>query len=304
MKRPALITVLSALSVVPACPTDCHVVEGDRILASDLARINPAFAALDPGMIVAYTPSPGLKRILTARQLKRLARRHGLSGDGIERMCFARATEPLGPERVVEALLKALGMPQAEIELIDFSRRDVPKGELQFRRTGLRRPLGDTPALWRGVVWYGSRRSLPIWARLKIRLGWRQVVALRDLTPAQPIAPGNLQVVAVEGFPPTEQPATSIEEVAGSRPRRRIAAGEPLLPSALTFPHDVERGSKVRVVISSGAARIQFEAEAEAAGSRGDRIPVRNPVSGKRFTATVRAKGEVVVRTGNREEGS
>ncbi len=304
MRSAVVIALLGSLCAAGAGAGGCIRVDGDRILGSDLARANPVFAALDAGLTVGYTPAPGARRIFSAAQLAQLARRHGLAAGGMERACFERTTSPLDRAPILEALEAALGMPDAEIELIDFSRREVPPGQLEFRRRDLRRPVGEAPVLWRGVVRYASRRSLTVWARVKIRARWRQVVAARPLAPGELVAEKDLKVVTVEGFPPAQPPPASIEEVAGRRLRRRVGAGEPLLASALRLPCAVERGEKVQVVVSSGGARIQMEGEAEAAGRVGDRIPVRNPANGKRFLATVEATGRVVVKTDRPAQGT
>ncbi len=60
-------------------------------------------------------------------------------------------------------------------------------------------------------------------------------------------------------------------------------------------PREVERGDVVAVEVSSGAARLKFEAPAESGGKTGEAVLVRNPANGARFRARVVAKGKVLV---------
>jgi flagella basal body P-ring formation protein FlgA len=78
--------------------------------------------------------------------------------------------------------------------------------------------------------------------------------------------------------------------------QRAIHAGEPVYASMLVAPREVERGDKVAVEVSSGAAMLAFEATAESSGRTGDSIVVRNPENGRLFSAKVEAKGKVSVK--------
>jgi flagella basal body P-ring formation protein FlgA len=64
----------------------------------------------------------------------------------------------------------------------------------------------------------------------------------------------------------------------------------------LAAPRDVERGDQVAVEVSSGGARLAFEATAESSGRAGDSIVIRNPANGGMFQARVEAKGKVSVK--------
>lgn len=58
---------------------------------------------------------------------------------------------------------------------------------------------------------------------------------------------------------------------------------------------EVERGERVKVEVTSGAARLVFEAVAESAGGLGDSVLVRNPENGHLFQAKVLEDGKVAV---------
>jgi hypothetical protein len=69
-----------------------------------------------------------------------------------------------------------------------------------------------------------------------------------------------------------------------------VAARKPVLEGP-----EVLRGEHVAVVVTSGAALLRFQADAESSGRRGDNVLVRNPDNGKLFQARVEGKGKVTI---------
>lgn len=297
-RRAARAAGLAALCWVggAAWGADCVAVESDRFLAADLARVAPAFGRLTPEEPLGYAPAPGARRILSAAELARLAARYGLAVQPQE-VCLERAVRTLSPESVLAALRAALGRQDARIELVDFSRQPVPRGELEFPRSGLGAPVaGDNAAvLWRGRLRYDGARTLPVWARVRITAPGRRLVALENLAPGKPVAAAQLRVEEAEWFPLAEAPLTAIEQAAGKLPRRWIRAGSLLYARMLDPPREVERGEEVSVEVASGAAQLRFTARAESAGRAGDVILVRSAVNGRRLAARVAGPGKVVL---------
>jgi flagella basal body P-ring formation protein FlgA len=126
-----------------------------------------------------------------------------------------------------------------------------------------------------------------------------RVVSARQLNPGRPIDAAALRIETGEYFPEPGNFAVSVEDVAGKMPRRTIRPGSPILLQWLVAPPAVERGEPVQVEVRAGAARLKFDAKAERAGAVGDSIPVRNPASGKLFSARVEGKGRVSVDRGD-----
>ena len=81
----------------------------------------------------------------------------------------------------------------------------------------------------------------------------------------------------------------------GRIPRLAIHAGAEIRLDELDVPKDVLRGDPVKVVVTSGAAQLEFDAVAEGSGAVGARIEVHNPDSNKSFLARVEGKGRVSV---------
>jgi Chaperone for flagella basal body P-ring formation len=84
------------------------------------------------------------------------------------------------------------------------------------------------------------------------------------------------------------------ESVCFVRTASSVAAAVASRKPALAEP-DVLRGEHVAVVVTSGAALLRFQADAESSGRRGDNVLVRNPDNGKLFQARVEGKGKVTI---------
>ncbi len=265
--------------------------DSDRILARDLASVLPALAASAPDTPVAFAPAPGVRRVLHAPELRRLALRWNAPQPPEGEICFERRTAPLDAERIRAAIRREL--PQASIEVLDFSRAPVPEGELRFPVAGFRK--GGSGGYWAGFVRYAGNRRFAVWARVRARVLMTRVVAAQELKAGRPIDAAQLRLESREDSPQAAGFATSLDEVAGKLPRRSIPAGTPLVKSWLDLPPDVARGDLVRVEVANGGARLETEARAEAAGARGQMIPLRNPASNRRFFGRVEGKGRVSV---------
>ena len=283
----------------------CVAVDGDHILARDLAPVSPLFRSLAPDTDLGYSPAPGARRIFHAAELARLAMRHRVGNDPsesgqIREMCVERAMEKLAPERLSAAIQNAIGDAEAKIELVDWSRYPVPPGAIEFPRTGITAfHEGQTPILWRGCVKYGTGRPFAIWARVRISVRLSRVTAREALPAYQPIRRDQLQVEMADAFPFAAQPAAKLEDVAGRVPHRSIPAGSAIFQSFLDAPREIHSGDVVAVEVLSGRARLTFDGRAETAGRRGELIPVRNPETGKTFRARVESAGKVAVAVGN-----
>jgi flagella basal body P-ring formation protein FlgA len=180
-------------------------------------------------------------------------------------------------------------LPEATIELIDFSRWPVPAGTVEFPLSGLRQ------GYWRGSVLYGGSQRFAIWAQVKLRVAARRVVAAQDLAAGRPIEPSALRLESFDVTPGAGLYPGSIAEAAGKLPRRGIPAGIAIRSEWLELPPLVARGETVKVEVRSGAAVIQLDGRALAAGAAGQSIPVLNPATGKNFRARIQGPGHVLV---------
>lgn len=278
-----------------AVATHCQVVEGDRIRGVDLAAAAQVFSSLAPDVVLGFAPQPGARRFFDVSELERIGRLNGLNEiTGIGPVCFERAVAPLDRSAVQESMRRALGLPDARIEIVELSKFPVPPGEIAFPRTALNEPASSDITVWSGYVSFDGGR-FPIWARVRITVAVKRVVAVVALRPGHPVLAGDVALQEAEEFPRRAPALASLDKAIGRIPRRSIPAGSPVPASALDEPNDVELGQSVLVEVRSGAAMVTIEGKAESSGRRGDVVSVRNPESGKLFRARVEEKGRASV---------
>jgi flagella basal body P-ring formation protein FlgA len=267
----------------------------DWVLARDLAPGFPGLAAVDPATALAPAPPAGVRRVFRVAELRRLALGLKVEAAPEGDICVERKTSPLDPAALLQAMRRQL--PQARIEIVEYSRQPVPEGDLEFPLAGLRET--STDGFWSGWVRYAGVRKVPIWVKVKALEPEARVVAATALAPGRRIEAGQVRLETGEFFPQPGAMAASIQEVAGQVPRIAVARGVAIRRQWLDPPREIARGDPVLVVAQVGGARLELECVAEAAGSTGQSIPVRNPVSGKRFTALVEGKGRASVGRGD-----
>ncbi|HKW98411.1 MAG TPA: flagellar basal body P-ring formation chaperone FlgA [Bryobacteraceae bacterium] len=296
-----LISLIAALLLTvrfaPAAGS-CIAIESDRILASHLAEAIPAFAAVPPETQIAYAPVPGVRRFFHASELERLALRYNVAlPKGASReLCIERAVEPLRPQAVMDAMRKSLGAQDAHIEILDLSRFPVPRGEIEFERSALPAAASsDGLAVWRGAVHYAGNHRFAIWARVKVRIPSKRIVAVEDLRSGKPVTAAQVKLQDCEFYPSPKLEQPSLDQVIGRVPRSPIAAGAVVDPALFDAPKEVANGDIVSVEVQSGATKLALEGRAQSSGSRGQIIPIRNLATGKSFSARVVDRGRVLL---------
>jgi flagella basal body P-ring formation protein FlgA len=297
----SLLALLWLARLAPAQAPTCLAVEGDRIVAADLAAPLPAFSQLAPETPVALAPLPGVRKVFRWFELASLAKRYGLDAGSPSDLCFERRMETLDREKVQAEMRRALGLEDARIEIVETSQDPVPRGRLEFRREDLGRPAlpsSPTPVTWRGAVVYGANHRFSIWARVTISARLSRVVAVENLKSGEPIDAAQLRVDTVEGFPVVGEAAQSVEQVAGRALSRDVAAGSEIRVAQLVPAPDVSRGEMVDVEVRSGAARLLLTGKAQSAGRSGDMIAIRNMTSNKLFQARIVGKGKALLDAG------
>ncbi len=283
-------TFLVAFLVSAAAAGDCTALRGDRILAGDMARRVPEFAAVPAETVLADAPAPGVRRTFGSAELTRLAQRYGFRIEPGVEACFIRTAETLSRERIVSAVQAAV--PGALVDVLDFSRQPVPPGQLHFAPP----PAGNgSVQTWQGSIQQPGRSDFPVWVKIRIAVSGVRVVAAELLRPGVPIARKQLRLEPWTGPP---QPS-DVDQVIGRTPRRTVRAGEAVDPRWLTEAAAVRSGDRVQVVVDCGHTRLLLEGYAQTAGKRGQVIAIRNPVSGKTFRATVLDTGRAAVNAGS-----
>jgi flagella basal body P-ring formation protein FlgA len=282
-----------------AASAACHAVNGDRITGADLAAVSPAFADLAREIVIGYAPQPGAHRTLEPAELIRIATANGievgnLTSGVLTSICFERFLVPLDNSHLLSALRESLNRPDAEIEVLEFSKFLVPPGKIVFPLETLPARSSANVAIWNGYVEFEGKH-LPIWARARISVPQTRVVAAVPLRAGQTIAAGDVRVEDVREFPAKMEPLKSVAECLSHLARRFIDTGVAITAADLTDANDVDRGDTVVVEVQSGGTVLQLEAQAEMSGRRGQLIPLRNTTSGKTFRARIVGKDKTLL---------
>ena len=299
--------LLAFVFIAPSlCAVPCTPVDRDRILAEDVAVLVAPFGQLAPDLVVGMTPLPGVRRTFSGHELAAIAQRNHIQLEGsLNAVCFERRVTPLTVERILEAMKEGLRKAGSagnaiHIEVVDFIRQSIPSGELTFPRSGLTSPStanSDAPVFWRGVVRYGSRNTLSIWASVRIHEERPIVISVRQIKYGTVILPEDVEVAKRDLFPLTPH-LEALSEVLGRTARKTLPAGVPITSDVLDVPLDIVTGDLVRIVAKDGSASIMFEAIARSPGRKGDRILLLNPESHRNFRAYIDGKGSAHIVAG------
>jgi len=263
----------------------------DRITVRDLAAAFPGLEGAVLETAVAFAPAPGVQRVFRAPELRRLALSINALPPVEMELCVERPVARLDPTHILDAMRHQL--PDADIEILDYSRLPVPHGELDFPVSGLRPIPGG--GFWGGAVRYAGNRHFAVWAKVKILAPVARVIATADLQAAHPVGASQLRFERTRDFPASGAFVASIEEAAGRVLRRPVSAGTALRSAWLDEFKEVARGGTVRVEVWSGGAHLELDGVAEGSGATGATITVRNPETKKRFPARVEGRGRVSV---------
>jgi flagella basal body P-ring formation protein FlgA len=296
--RALIVLILAALSAHAACTS----VPSDRMVARDLAGAVALFRGLDPETPVGFAPMSGTQRILAGRQLILLARQHGVMvspGAVIPDVCVQREAHVISRDEMKTALLAALGMVDADLDLMEFTTQALPPGRLEFQRGALNKPppnAPESPIIWRGRLIYDDQHSAIVWAKVRITVERQILIAAEEIPARTVVRAEQIKIASGRQFPFSGPSMDSSEQAIGKVARRSIPAGQRIVPGALEEQKEVARGEKVHVRVIDGLATLSFEGIAESAGKKGESILVHNPASGRNFRAIIEEKGKVVVR--------
>jgi flagella basal body P-ring formation protein FlgA len=234
---------------------------------------------------------PGLERVFHPDELRRLARTQGLPDPGLTaNLCAAWPLSPLPPERLLDAMRKALAGHAPRIELLARSLAAAPVGEVVFPLSGLS-GYSENAVIWKGYVLYAGTRHFDTWASVRVRVAETHLKAQGAIHSGERMSPGKWRTESYDGPPLREQILTDGAAIEGSVARRDFADGAPLLALYFEQPKAVERGDAITVVAGVGAAHIEAPGVALGAGRCGEVIAVRNPRSNRTFKARVIAAG-------------
>jgi flagella basal body P-ring formation protein FlgA len=273
----------------------CLPVTASRIFGSDLAHADPRFSPLPSGLVVSFAPNPGMKRVISAAELSRIARVNRLAIEAPSEICFEFPVHPLSEEQASTAMHGSLPSG-ATLRILSLTTTPVPEGEIHF-------PLNELDSaashMWRGYVVYSGNRRAPVWAEVSVSMLLTSVMAATDLPPNIAIDPASLREVNIATSDPSQVARSgaigNVDAAKGRAPKAPIKAGSIIRAGDLIDVPAVHRGDSVRVEVRSGLARLHFDAIAEAPASAGETVEFRNPVNGKTFKARIESPSTAVI---------
>jgi flagella basal body P-ring formation protein FlgA len=283
------------LAVAASEPGQCQTIDREYILVRDIAAVVPAFSQLPADFNLGYAPLSGEPRIFRGVDLQNIAKNRGVDLAAPPDLCFKRRTFIPSADQLREAMLAALQIPNAKIEIVSSSQHPAPSGEVVFPRDGLQFTENQKDVLWRGYVRYGDDQHFSVWAKVRISAAMTRVVALTNLPAGKPIQASQVRLESCEDSPLDESTVRSLDEAIGFLPKTQLRPAAVIRKNLIERPPDVARGDLVTVHVFEGAAHISLEARAQQAGVKGSTILVRNPTSGKDFRAEVTGKDQVSV---------
>jgi flagella basal body P-ring formation protein FlgA len=273
----------------------CIEVPGDRILIGDLTPVRHELESLPADTAIGLSPSPGVERTITARDLRSTL--HGQAIPDFADVCVVRHARELNAQEIVEAMAAELKENEIRVELLDYSRGQVPDGRLEFRKIGLP-SSARTDVLWRGRIITDTGRSFPVSARIRLLRTVEAVFARTKIAAGTTISPDAVETRRVDLYALAADRLPTADKIIGAEFTRTVPAGELITNSLLRAHPSVRRGEPLAVSVRSGATTLHFDAKAEGTGRIGDRMLVRNPMNGRLVSVVIaeRGKGMVDVR--------
>ncbi|MGC4051562.1 MAG: flagellar basal body P-ring formation chaperone FlgA [Paludibaculum sp.] len=285
------------LSVVLGAPESCVIVDGDRIEMRHLRSFLQAGVEIPNETVFGASPQPGVRRSVSAVELMRWAKAHGSENPVAKDGCFEWATRQVTEEEATEAMRASLE-PEAELQVLELSRFQVPLGKVVFPRTGLREPsvlLQSQPSIWFGYVEYSRNQRAKIWAKVILSISSSKVTAIQELKAGEPIQAEQISQEKIKTFPYLRQRGLTAQDFVGRTARRSVRAGTVLAESDVVVDPDVKKGDVVEVEARFGRSVLRTQAVAEASARIGERLLLRNADSGKILQAKLVSGNKAVV---------
>jgi flagella basal body P-ring formation protein FlgA len=291
-----LAAVLASSLRASAERSTCIVVDGEYILAKNVASAYPEFLALAGDTTLSYAPAPGHRRPVSAIEISDWAQSHGLATHAEKGSCFERAGVALTGKNFQEAIRNQLkgSTGGIEIDVLDFYSHVLPPGRLELPLSGAALPPPDHPEtvfLWRGQLISSGGASYPVWARVRVVEKRDVVRAVRNLSVGTILESEQLTSTLEQSSPLRSADSESLSFYVGKSLTRSVTKGSRLDSGLVQRAPAVQRGDKVRVAIVSGSARLELDALADATGYAGDSILFRNPSGSRHFRALITGAG-------------
>ena len=304
MKPAACIIALACLATpAPAASLRTQVsLDGPDVRLSDLFDD----AGPQAGRVLGPGPAPGNMIVVEAAQLGAIARQFDVDWrptSSADRAVLSRPGKPLAQEQVMAALRDALpgaGAPNdGDVSLVGYTPPMLPddaQAEVAVEQISFDAPTGRFAALL--VV--TAANMAPQHQRLVGRVEEMRAlpVPTHRVAVGEIIGAGDVHMLRVAARLVHQDPAHTPEEAIGMAARHVLMPGLPIALSDLAHPLLVHRGQSVVIALSVPGLSLSAKGEAMDDGALGERIRVRNTLSGAVLQADITGRGQLDVEPG------
>lgn len=289
-----LITLLVSASLAAQAAGECALIDGARILASDLAPFAPAFATLPADKDIGPAPAGTMVRVFSKVQLADLLA--DAEAQVPDRLCVQRKRDPIPAEAwqaAVDAAMTRL-CPDTpwKAKVLEAPNHRFPSGSIQLGRSGIVAGHGSVQ-LWRGSLLLPDKSSIPIWVRLEIRTQRMAAVLQRPLTAGQPLTEDDYRVEEVWA-PGLCDAGPARPSLDGFVTKRAMQSGSEVLLEHLRRAPAVHRGQSVDLEVTAGRTRLRVPAVASHDAEVGEAVKLKSTWNGSllmgRVTGSQKAK--------------
>lgn len=291
--------LLLSMTLLLSVSSPCILVDGDRIQAVHLQSRVPDLQEIPDDTVFGFSPKLGVRRMIPGFEIAAFARRNGMKIVSAESVCVERPYTQLNEieisKKLKEMMREVTSGTITSLDVVDFSRHQLPPGEIQLLRHGWSVNAISGEVLWKGFVMGEDRSRSPFWVKVKITIKKEVLLARHLLRPGEPISGEDVGVEQREVFLASRQISSDLQRIIGKVPFRVIREGEVLSDEMFLSPVEIQRGETVAVSILRNQMQMRLDAEAESSGRRGERVFLRNPLSGRRFEAKVTGIRKAVI---------
>lgn len=301
---PLIIAAAVALSGMEA--PEAAFLRGDVTVEGDVIQLGDLFADVGKqgAMVVASAPSPGRRDVISANELRSIAKRAGLRwrpASRYERIVVKRAARIIETEQIKQVLRDALlskGMPKTY--RIALSKSDM----VLHAAIGVSRPISLASSRYNvrsgrfGAVFLVPTGAETV-SRVQVTGEVYEEVEVPVLTArarrGDVIRAHDLTTVKLRRNAIARDAILDPAEIVGLTPKRYLRDGVPLRPADLRPPLLVRKGSLVTLILRTDRMLITARARAIDSGARGEVVRVLNPRSKNTIEGVVAGPGLITI---------
>ena len=260
-------------------------------------------AGPDAGQVLGPGPDPGGRIVVGAAQLNAIARQYDVdwrSASRADRAVLDWPAHPMRKQDAIAAVRSAItvggGPDDIDIDMPGFAPPLIPE-EVTPVIAVSQLDQDTNTGRFTAILTVSGKGMNPIDTRVSGRAAAMMAVpvVLTRLPRDAVIQADDLRVARVPTASIQDEIARSADQIVGMQLRRPIAAGQPLRLADLTRPPLVQRGSMVRIELSTAGLAITGQAMALDSGADGEKIRVQNMASHAFLLAQVIGPGQVRV---------